>query len=280
MNHLINLSDAILMQEKLHQLGIALDVQTGHLFYDCLFKPKPYTFQLMFVRHGETYGNCGQSTISGEINHELVQLGIKDKQKRIYQGFVDTEINQLTQVGQEQAIQVANLLEEKFLNQHWQPDFIFHSPLTRAKDTGFPFVEKHRLQDRYIVHPDIREMSFGAWENRRICDMKSNDPCHLFYQQQHALVKKPGVNAQGVYQDAECFCEVLLRAHEVLQAFEQEYPGKRIVLFSHSMFGAACCILFGLGQEHDQLPCLAFDGKRENGLSYALPHATPVALNF
>ena len=32
-------------------------------------------------------------------------------------------------------------------------------------------------------------MSFGEWENKRVCDFNDEHPCHSFYRNQNALIK-------------------------------------------------------------------------------------------
>lgn len=268
------------LQNELLNLGIKLDIETGHLFYNDQFKSLPVSFNLVFVRHGETYGNCGQVTAMGKIDDALVKAGIKDKEKRIYQGDVDTEINQLTEYGKQQAMEVARKLKNDFLENNWKPDVIFVSPLSRAKETALPFVRENKFEDRFFVHEGIKEISFGAWDNRRVCDIPSDDSCHFFYRHQNALVKSSGVNSNSLQNTSENFCEVLLRSYQVMMDLNENYPGKKILMFSHSMFGAACCILLGKGNKIENDAYLAFDGKRKDDTYYTMPNATPFSLNF
>lgn len=267
------------IQNRLQDLGIILDIKTGHIFYSNNFKPLPLNFDLVFIRHGETYGNCGQCTKDGSIDVESVNSAIKDKDKRIYQGNVDTEINQLTNEGLNQAKEAANKLKTEFLENGWVPDIIFISPLKRAKDTALPFVNLNGLESRCVIHEGIKEMSFGSWDNRRVCDLPPSDSCHLFYREQHTLTKNSGINGNGFYNEAENFCEVALRAYDVMTEINNKYSDKKILMFSHSMFGAACSILLGKGQKIENGNYLAFDGKKSNGSYYTMPNATPILLN-
>ena len=266
-------------QKEMQDIGITLDITTGHIFYNEKFQAFPLNCELIFVRHGETYGNCGQGKANGAIDYALVKANIKHKAKRIYQGNVDTEINQLTEYGKQQAITAAERLKSDLLEKGWKPDAIFVSPLARAKDTALPFITQNKFEDRCVILEKIREMSFGAWENRRICDIPSNDPCHLFYREQNALVKSTEVYANGLKQDGECFCDVLIRAHDVFYDLNNNHATKKTLMFSHSMFGAACCILLGKGQRIENGEYLAFDGQRANGKSYTIPLATPFILH-
>jgi broad specificity phosphatase PhoE len=256
---------------KLLDLGIEVDSKTGHLFYSSTFKPLELNFELVFVRHGETFGNCGQSTAEGKIDHDLVNSHTKNSANRIFQGDVDKDINQLTATGKDQAVNAAEKLEKEFLDQGWIPDVIFHSPLTRARETAIPFVERNKFHKKFQPLDEIKEMSFGEWENQRVSDMKENDVCHSFYREQHALVKSEG--------SSENFCEVLLRAYNVLTNLNASHRGQKIVMFSHSMIGAAISILCGKGQKIENGNYLAFDGKKSNNDSYTMPHATPCLLN-
>jgi broad specificity phosphatase PhoE len=260
----------------LQALGIELNVKTGHLAYSRNFQPLKLNFELVFVRHGETYGNCGQSTAKGRIDSRLVKSKIKNTEQRIFQGNVDTEINQLTEVGRLQAEEAANKLDEELLSYNWMPSVIYHSPLTRAKETGLPFVKRNNFQDMYVPCDGIREMAFGVWDNQRVCDLASTNVCHSFYRNQNALVRNVDSRTQ---MPSESFCDVLQRAYATLLELNEKHPDGRVIMFSHSMFGAACCILLGKGQKIENGSYLAFDGKRSNGASYTMPHATPFHFN-
>lgn len=268
----------MLQENNLEKLGIIVESGTGHLRYASHFTPLKLSCSLIFVRHGETYGNCGQSLNNATIDKKMVKIGVKNHGYRIYQGNVDEEINQLTTLGQQQAEEVALKIEKNFFHQGWEPDAILHSPLSRAKETGIPLIKRNNLWARFHVNNKIREMSFGAWDNRRICDIPPDDSCHLFYKDQNSLVKKSGVNGNNVYQEGENFCEVIVRANQALQEINHLYTRKRVILFSHSMFGAACLILLGKAQKIECDDYLAFDGKRNDGTHYAMPHAQPFIL--
>lgn len=266
--------------EELKDLGISVDEKTGHLAYMPSYRPLNLEYQLVFIRHGETFGNCGQVNQDATINTEYVQSNTKDHEKRIFQGCVDQEINQLTKLGKEQAEGLANKLEIELIKKNWIPDAVLASPLKRAQETAVPFLKKFDLENKYEIENNIREMSFGEWDNRRVCDLDKENICHSFYKNQNALVKKTGINGNGIYQISENFCEVLLRAKDILLKLNDKFKGKKIIMFSHSMFGAACCILAGKGQNYENDSYLAFDGKKSDGTYYTMPHATPFLMNF
>lgn len=280
LNHtLVNPLPEVDKIKKLHSLGINVDRQTGHLSYSDKFIPLTLSCKLVFIRHGETYGNCGQATVDGKIDKLSVQNGFKNKDKRIFQGDVDTEINQLTENGKTQAISAAYQLEDDLLSKCWTPDIIISSPLRRAMDTAHPFVMRNLLMNRFFCDSRIKEISFGSWENRRICDFSPSDNCHSFYKNQNALIKSLSSSLQSG-NSPESFCDLLIRAYDFLHDINRKYPNKKIILYSHSMFGGACCILLGKGLVHKDKHYILFDGSSENGQSCVLPHAVPIVLNF
>merc|ERR1719401_3340871 len=78
--------------------------------------------------------------------------------------------------------------------------------------------------------------------------------------------------------DGECFVEVLTRMHTVLARLNERLSGAKlerrplVVMYGHSMAGAAVSILTGNGKIVDDTNYLGFDGK------YIMPNATPVFL--
>ncbi|OGT33655.1 MAG: hypothetical protein A3C44_00755 [Gammaproteobacteria bacterium RIFCSPHIGHO2_02_FULL_39_13] len=259
------------MRSFLGNLNINIDFNTGRLSYGKDFAPLNLDYELIFVRHGETYGNAGLSDRHGKIDPTAIK-GISNN--RVFQGNVDEDINQLTEYGEEQARIAAHEMFDSGL----RPDIIFHSPLQRAKKTGIPFIELLRSSDvdcEYVELSTIREMSFGMWENRRVSDMPSEHACHQFYRQQNALIKEDGANVHGNFCQAENFYDVMLRAHQTLTSLNEKYSRRKILMYSHSMFGAACCILMGIGNEiaMGNEKYLAFDG---TGI---MPYCKPILLS-
>lgn len=259
------------MRSFLGNLNINIDFNTGRLSYGKEFSPLNLDYKLIFVRHGETYGNAGLSDRYGKIDLAM-ERGISNN--RVFQGNVDEDINQLTEYGEEQA----RIAAYEMFDSGLRPDIIFHSPLQRAKKTGIPFVEllsRNNIDCEYIELSSIREMSFGMWENRRVSDMPSDHACHQFYRQQNALIKEDGANVHGNFCQAENFYDVLLRAYQTLISLNEKYAGKEILMYSHSMFGAACCILMGIGKEitMENEKYLAFDG------AGIMPHCKPILLS-
>jgi len=119
------------IKQKIESFGITVDSTTGHLFYTKKYSPMEINYELVLIRHGETYGNCGQITADGKIDVDAVKSNVKDSSKRIFQGDVDEEINQLTENGKYQARYAALQLENEFLTKFWIPDYVFYLNLLK-----------------------------------------------------------------------------------------------------------------------------------------------------
>jgi broad specificity phosphatase PhoE len=239
-------------------LGISLDVSSGHISYAPEFASKrlELSFDLMYVRHGKTTGNT---------------------EPRVYQGFVDEPNNALNSIGLQQAEDAADKLGAMGL----KPDLVILSPLARAKDTGEAFIRRHEeLRGKTEIWNDSAEMQFGEWDNVMVKDLPTDNICHLFYLSANALVKSfvPYKAPNGSSIEGECFVEVLTRMHSVLKKINDRFSnaagGKRplVVMYGHSMAGAALSILTGNGKQVEGVDYLGFDGK------YIMPNATPVLL--
>jgi broad specificity phosphatase PhoE len=244
-------------------LGIDLDVRRGTISYSADFEAKrlPLEFDLMYVRHGKTTGNT---------------------EPRVYQGHVDDPSNALNEIGLAQAEEAADKLDALGLS----PDLVVLSPLSRAEQTGLAYVKRHtEFAARTELWEDTAEMRFGGWDNVKVKDLEDTNICHLFYLAQNALVKSsaPYVApagsrlAAGTTLESESFVEVLVRMHAVLVKLNARAAALRaggvgqplIVMYGHSMAGAALGVLTGQGKQVEGESFLGFDGK------YILPNATP-----
>jgi len=252
-------------------LGLKLDVAGGQVAYADDFPAKrlPLCFDLIYCRHGKTTGNT---------------------EPRVYQGFVDEPQNALNEIGLGQAEDAADLMMELGV----KPDLIVLSPLSRAAQTGEAFVRRREAELRPLVElwEDTAEMRFGAWDNQMVKDLAADNICHLFYLAQNAMVKTEEPYREpstGAEYGAENFVEVLARMHGVLCKLNAKVeplvkasrsPGRTarshrpvVLMYGHSMAGAALAILTGNGKQVDGEEYLGFDGK------YIMPNATPVYLN-
>lgn len=129
-------------------------------------------------------------------------------------------------------------------------------------------------------------MRFGDWDNAMVKDMPYDSICHLFYLKQNAVVKSSNVYVSPTdplakEYTAENFLEVLTRMRAVLASLEtrvKDLPPRAdgkppvVLLYGHSMAGAALSVLTGNGKQVHGQDFLGFDGE------YIMPNATPVQL--
>jgi len=254
--------DQASLQGEAAAAGLAIDVPSGHLSLAADFASKrlPLCFDLLYCRHGKTTGNT---------------------EPRVYQGHVDEPNNALNKIGKQQAEDAADMLDRMEL----APDLIILSPLSRAAETGRAYVKwQPALAAKTEVWQDTAEMRFGAWDNRMVKDLEDDNICHLFYLAQNAVVKSSEMYVDpdtGKRYAAESFVEVLTRMNGVLARVNERMAplaaaeGRRplVVMYGHSMAGAALSILTGNGKQVDGESFLGFDGK------YIMPNATPVFLH-
>ena len=73
------------------------------------------------------------------------------------------------------------------INKNSNPESVLLKPLKRAEETSYPFFAKYNLQSLVKTVDEIHEMSFGQWDNRRVCDFADENECHLFYKNQIRL---------------------------------------------------------------------------------------------
>ena len=118
----------------------------------------------------------------------------------------------------------------------------------------------------------------------QVKDMPTDSICHLFYLGQNAVVKSSGLYidpASGKTVPGENFVEVLHRTRAMLTTLAEtvgKLPSrsdgkpKQVIIYGHSMAGAALSVLTGNGKQVDGKSYLGFDGK------YIMPNATPVKL--
>jgi broad specificity phosphatase PhoE len=248
-------------EEMASALGLALDVASGTISYTDAFQAPSLPFELWYCRHGKTTGNT---------------------EPRVYQGYVDEPSNALNEVGLQQAQDAADKLEALGLD----PDLVVLSPLARAADTGKAFLARKPSfpQDRVLTWESCAEMRFGDWDNMMVKDMPTDSICHLFYLGQNAVVKSSGLYvdpASGNTVPGENFVEVLHRTRAMLTTLTATVDGlpprsdgkpKQVIIYGHSMAGAALSVLTGNGKQVDGKAYLGFDGK------YIMPNATPVKL--
>lgn len=252
--------DVPALEAKAAALGLTLDVAGGQIAYADDFEVMPLCFDFVYCRHGKTTGNT---------------------EPRVYQGYVDEPSNALNEIGLKQAQDAADLFDGLKLD----PDLIVFSPLSRASETGLAYVRRHpELEAKVEYWEDAAEMRFGKWDNKMVKDMEDDSICHLFYLTQNAVVKtfEPYVRpSDGTAFAAENFVEMATRMQGMLRKLNEKMKpvaqakgaAPLVIMYGHSMAGAALQILTGNGKVVEGKTYLGFDGK------YILPNAQPVFLH-
>lgn len=264
------------LKQALAKYGLNLNLNTCHVSYMDSFKPIELDYDVCYVRHGKTEGNT---------------------EPRIFQGYCDYWENQLNEVGKQQAVDAAKKMEETLKT--FKPDLILCSPLGRAIETGEAFYKNHPKIPCRIAN-EAREQQFGSWDNMQLRFMDDEDICHLFYLDQNVLVKapKPHRGGDGKEYASENFVDLILREANFLESVNNEPEVKKgkaegrranvsvffsvssptqratvqVLIYGHSMAGAAISVLLGHGKKFDLEGSLGFDGK------YIMPNATPTML--
>jgi broad specificity phosphatase PhoE len=198
-----------------------IEQQTGHL---CIEAPTyELRFPMIVVRHGQTNGNI----------------------KRQFQGQIDKADHALNAVGREQVRQGAHRLYERLHGLFGEQlaevlrsgnIVLLHSPLSRARDTAWAFID-HVAEQTGITLPAtaeqrLSEMSFGILEGHSIDEVVEDVELH-----EHALryrAEDASVDWKGT---GESYLDVVLRAHELLEALTAQYAGKNVLViaFSHGI---------------------------------------------
>ncbi|QBD76504.1 histidine phosphatase family protein [Ktedonosporobacter rubrisoli] len=143
---------------------------------------QPVSTRLLLVRHGQTPTS----------RHD------------IFTGSIDVP---LSEAGQAQAQQLARRLSRE------QIDVLYCSPQLRAQQTAEPIATALGLPLR--TRKELREMDFGAWENRRRSELIEEEPEAIALWQRGSWLARPtgGETQQGVIARAMPLFFELLATH-------------------------------------------------------------------
>lgn len=142
----------------------------------------------------------------------LIRHGQTDwnKQKRI-QGRIN---NQLNETGKKQVLDVGKILKEKDPN--W--DIIIASPLDRAIESANIIAKELNYTDDIIINSKVIEREFGNAEGEYITD--------YIYDK---ITNDDVIGLEKSY-------ELQKRAYDALLLIASTYPGKKILIATHSHF--------------------------------------------
>lgn len=169
------------------------------------FLPPPGSTRVTLVRHGQS------APADPDRPFELVD------------GHGDPH---LTELGQQQAVSVANRLESEAI------DAIYVSSLTRTHQTAAPLVGRLALDP--VVERDLREVFLGDWEGGLARSM-------LAAGQHPAVVQFRQTVEWGSLPGAETNAELTDRTSAALARLAQDHAEEHIVCFVHGGVIAALC---------------------------------------
>ncbi|HOP56571.1 MAG TPA: histidine phosphatase family protein [Bacillota bacterium] len=140
----------------------------------------------------------------------LIRHGETDANRNyVVQGRFD---NPLNEYGMKQALETG-----KFLRQRKEKiDLVFSSPLKRAFMTARLILEGMQTKKSIIVHQNLIERNFGDYDGQKITDEYAD------------LIKHGTIPNMEKNEDLE------LRVFETLQEICEKYPGKKIMVVTHS----------------------------------------------
>ena len=234
---------------------ILLDNKTGQIY---LKGPVVrLEFPMVIVRHGETDANW----------------------RKVLHGLANGAENQLNERGKEQANQLAvHLFAE--LERMFGPRLselarsgnliVLTSPLKRARDTAQFFIdyiiEKTGLLLELEALEDLREISFGKIDGLALDEIEDKELRRLVVR--YRTTQDATIDWQGT---GESFMETLIRAKRLLQALNQRYRGKDVVVvtFTHGTFGSSLRAVTGDKSLVNGAHMIAF---RDNILECGVPH--------
>lgn len=110
-----------------------------------------------------------------------------------------------------------------FVLSHYKIDAIYASDLCRAFDTAKPLADA--LGMKVQAHRDFREVDVGAWQGKRIEDVKNEYPAEF-----EAYKNSPGTFR---FPEGEGYADVRERAFEALKKLGEENDGKTIFIGTH-----------------------------------------------
>ena len=274
--------------------GVSVNLQTGRLSYDKdrfeplrVFNQDSKEVSIVFVRHGQVPDNIEPRTFNGDIERKSTKLTPK--------GYKQAEdaAQLLTLLGhpdrgiffQNNSGVYSERLDSYLQSVGWAQseidtvfhhglhiDHIYYSPLSRAKETAFAFLNKTPSTPSTMLN-SLREMSFGSVDGKKLISVPSNNPYHLLRLDQNALAKDTH-KACSQENKSENFAEVILRIHRALTELSPPSGTKTIALFAHSMTGSAARVLFGKAPI-DENGHIYFDGNK--GM---MKNATPYVLSL
>jgi len=148
--------------------------------------------RIYLVRHGETEWN----------------------KEKVFRGRIDIA---LSERGRKEALALSQFLAKERIQ------FIYCSPLKRARETSEPLVEKTGIKAEILE--GLIDMNFGEWEGKSVSDVEKDYP-ELF----KLWVSQP---EKAVFPEGETLAQVRDRAMSALEEVVKNHPQGTGVVISH-----------------------------------------------
>ncbi len=206
---------------------------------------------LWMVRHGQTPGNVA----------------------RVFQGSSDEPINQLNDLGKEQARIAAEKMVEALRDKiaSGEEIIVIRSPLRRAEETSEFFLDmflkaggKVRVVDEPQIRLGAREINFGVYENKAESEFPPNDRYIKRYRYENDALIRP--------LNGESFIDHLIKAKAWLETLNDLFKGRTVIVFGHGTHSSALRVLLGDKKLEDETGYIDWRTER------MLPNAQPALL--
>lgn len=146
----------------------------------------------------------------------VIRHGQTDGNKlRVFQGQIDTPLNE---TGREQVLETCKNLVKLGINF----DVLISSPLSRAVETASIIKSFFPSKKEIIIEPDATERSFGDAEGIPLS------------QENYDKIMN------GEFNNLETEFQIMRRARHLIDRILEKYPGKIIIIVTHSHFLKAC----------------------------------------
>eukprot|EP00922_Rhytidocystis_sp_ex-Travisia-forbesii_P020241 GHVS01029820.1.p1 GENE.GHVS01029820.1~~GHVS01029820.1.p1 ORF type:complete len:409 (+),score=68.84 GHVS01029820.1:378-1604(+) len=294
------------MQSHLEKLGFSLSTEIGRIRYSEFFKPLPLSYEICYVRHGRTEGNTEPRVFQGQVDYlsnflnsigqeQAVEAAARVKSIGTGEGWVPDVVlvSPLTRAKQTALPYLMQRCTESVLS-------VVDDGL---KEMAFGCWDNKHLGD---LPADSIAHLFYLQQNALVkssdphkVDVQLLPPCDCYHRKKRE--RERGRQEEETEEemkeiDSENFVEVLSRSRAALLELNKhplvERAAKRmealskngggdnmntasekvkVLMFGHSMSGAAISMLMGHGK-CDDAGYLGFDG------SYIMPNAMPTFL--
>jgi len=149
--------------------------------------------------------------------------------EKIFRGTIDIP---LSEQGKKEAVALAEYLKEE------QIQFIYSSPLLRAKQTARALAEKFDLEVK--IEPGVIDLNFGSWQGKSIEQVKELDPEGF-----ELWEKSP---EKIIFPGGESLAQARARAMEALERIAENHPEEKGVVVSHRVI-CKLVVLSALGAD-------------------------------